>query len=147
MIEQSLKMFFCKKCNYTCYHKGDWNKHVRTEKHNKISMDNNHLTQYICMCGKRYTFCSGLSKHKKKCAFKKAEQDIDMHQEDMEESIPKMTGTINKYNLNLFLKEQDISTHNQVLQQWKKENPQWEENDTLRDQYIQLTQTVMNTIK
>ena len=32
-LPQNPNTLFCKKCNYSCSHKGDWNKHIRTSKH------------------------------------------------------------------------------------------------------------------
>ena len=65
--------------------------------------------QYICKCGKKYAFNSGLSKHKKKCAIQEKEVD---------------------------------NKHIQSLQEWKINHPDWETNDALIDEYIQLTQKV-----
>jgi len=62
---------FCNKCNYTCSHKGDWNKHIRTAKHLNGNNDNNNIPKtpqmYKCLCGNEYNHQSGLSRHRKKC--------------------------------------------------------------------------------
>lgn len=100
--------FTCKKCNYCCSHKGDWNKHINTKKHIMLHNNNNNK-MYICKCGKKYSFKSGLSRHQKHCTIK--EKEIE-------------------------------NKHIQSLQEWKKNNPNWETNDTLIDEYIQLTQKV-----
>ena len=70
--------FVCETCNVKCSHKGDWNKHLLTAKHiNSINMiihDNNlsqkipEINEHICLCGKKYKYISGLSRHKKKCS-------------------------------------------------------------------------------
>ena len=64
----------CELCDYTCSKQSDFNKHLGTGKHKRITMDNsldNKIAprEYKCECDRKYTFCSGLSKHKKKCNF------------------------------------------------------------------------------
>ena len=65
--------FMCKKCDFKCSKKGDYNRHLLTAKHNRITMDNKITSQndffFTCECSKEYKFSSGLSKHKKKCTF------------------------------------------------------------------------------
>ena len=65
------KIYHCKKCNYTCSNKFNFNKHLSTTKHKMDNLDNERITQkegYHCMvCDKIYKYASGLSKHKKKC--------------------------------------------------------------------------------
>ena len=62
----------CDICNYETIHSGDFNKHLSTIKHrknvNKIKIEkNNSLQKYECICGKKYKYSSGLSRHKKEC--------------------------------------------------------------------------------
>jgi hypothetical protein len=64
-------VYVCKKCDYKCSHKGDWNKHIHTAKHTN---DNNGISsipktprQYKCHCGNEYNHMSGLSRHRKNC--------------------------------------------------------------------------------
>jgi DNA-directed RNA polymerase subunit F len=66
--------YVCELCDYTCSKQSDFNKHLGTGKHKRITMDNsldNKIAprEYKCECDRKYTFCSGLSKHKKKCNF------------------------------------------------------------------------------
>ena len=65
--------FICKKCDFKCNKKGDFNRHILTAKHKRITMDNKITSQnkffFTCECSKEYKFSSGLSKHKKKCSF------------------------------------------------------------------------------
>ena len=72
---------YCEYCDYISYHKGDFNKHIRTRKHHwKLSgtileipgeklPESEHTTSNIhdCLCGKTYKTSSGLWKHKKLC--------------------------------------------------------------------------------
>ena len=62
--------FYCKKCDYGCSNKYNFNKHLSTTKH-KMETDGNILEtqklRFICPCGKTYKTRGGLFKHKKKC--------------------------------------------------------------------------------
>jgi hypothetical protein len=60
--------FICEKCDYKCFRKSDYTKHLTTNKH-KNNDDQLHKTlkKYTCACGKEYSFRQGLYLHKKKC--------------------------------------------------------------------------------
>ena len=70
--------FHCKSCDYYTSRKSQWKRHIETRKHLQSQMDNKKFQksskkpptkpkEYICICGRKYKFRSGLSKHKKKC--------------------------------------------------------------------------------
>ena len=67
------KKFYCKKCDFASNNKKDFNRHLSTTKHKMDNVDNamdnkkNPLPRFVCGCGRRYKFSSGLSKHRKKC--------------------------------------------------------------------------------
>ena len=65
--------FICEKCDFKCNKKGDFNRHILTAKHKRITVDNKITSRndlfFTCECAKEYKFSSGLSKHKKKCSF------------------------------------------------------------------------------
>ena len=67
--------FICEKCDFKSNKKNDYNRHLLTAKHLKITMDNNftHINnkKYKCECSKEFKYGSGLSKHKKTCTFLK----------------------------------------------------------------------------
>jgi hypothetical protein len=67
------KIFQCIKCNFKCFNKKDYNRHLQTAKHNfqqnqrekpKKTPSN---CDFTCACGKKYKERSGLWRHKKKC--------------------------------------------------------------------------------
>ena len=65
----SLFEFQCESCHYYTSSKGDYNKHLKTAKHKKITFgDANDPKPHICKCGKEFTHRQGLWKHKKSCA-------------------------------------------------------------------------------
>ena len=61
----------CKYCDYNCFKNSDMNKHILTKKHiareKEYNMDTKNTTPkiHICECGKRFSYHSGLWKHKK----------------------------------------------------------------------------------
>ena len=66
------KSFTCIPCDVTCTHKGDFNKHMLTAKHQKRTNGNFWKPDipnnaFLCECGKKYETNSGLWKHKKVC--------------------------------------------------------------------------------
>jgi hypothetical protein len=61
--------FFCKKCDYICSSKYNFNRHISTQKHKRIHLDqkDEQTSNYVCKCGKIYKYSQGLSKHKLSC--------------------------------------------------------------------------------
>jgi hypothetical protein len=70
--EKGVEDFFCKKCDYKCSTKYNYNRHLLTSRHLRIHMDTNQKQTsnqifYTCKCSKIYKYSQGLSKHKLKC--------------------------------------------------------------------------------
>ena len=78
--EQNEKLdFYCKNCDYTCSKKYNWERHLMSSKHIKVTniattqkqeqhIYPNHKSAYSCdICQKIYESRNGLWKHKKKC--------------------------------------------------------------------------------
>ena len=71
--QKNPKKFYCEKCDFSSNNKKDFNRHLSTTKHKMDNMDNtvdklkNPNRSFECICGKKYKYNSGLSKHKKKC--------------------------------------------------------------------------------
>lgn len=76
-IPKNPKIYLCEYCHYSTISKKDYNKHLSTDKHIKITNNNKNVPEipkipktaklYDCICGNTYKFSSGLSAHKKKC--------------------------------------------------------------------------------
>lgn len=65
---KNLIKYVCEKCDYVTSDKRDYRKHLSTNKHKIATNDNEKLQKvYLCNCGKKYKYASGLSCHKKKC--------------------------------------------------------------------------------
>ena len=60
--------FVCAKCHYKCNRKGDFNKHLRSVKHNTTNTTNLQHS-YSCHCGKIYNHRASLYNHKKACTY------------------------------------------------------------------------------
>ena len=72
MLPKVATGFACIKCDYKCYNKNNYNKHLATRKHSMDNKDNDILPIidkiYDCSnCGNVYKYQSGLCKHKKTC--------------------------------------------------------------------------------
>ena len=125
-----VKNFECEKCDYVCSKKGDFNKHLKSIKHNAIKCYNNAtINSLTCECGKIYKHSSSFYRHKKFCNYeenaqekpeKKEEQDnvsykdlliqamADLKKKDEQldkiiELIPKIGNTTNTQNNNFNL--------------------------------------------
>ena len=129
LVQESSKKFCCKKCNYYSSRKSQYDRHLLTLKHEKITNDNN-LEQkvpneFICECGKKYNYLSGLSRHRKTCKGEKKENIIiqSENKDEMKELVFK-----------LISENQELK--NTVLQ----------ENKELRKQISELIPKVGNTI-
>ena len=62
--------FECKICDYKCCKQSDYIKHTSTIKHERMEQEygkNTKHNEYLCECGKKYQYHSGLWKHKKTC--------------------------------------------------------------------------------
>ena len=77
-------IYVCDGCSITCTKKSDWDRHVKTKKHNfnkNGGIGNISSTQispnstYNCCCGKKYKERTGLWKHKQKCNIKKQDDN------------------------------------------------------------------------
>ena len=86
ILKKSLKEFYCKKCDYKCSRKSDFNKHLKSKKH---STTNTTKIQpkilHHCECGKKYAHRASLFNHKKTCDY---EENDDVLEKNMKERFP-----------------------------------------------------------
>jgi hypothetical protein len=59
--------FYCESCDYKCSSKYNFNRHLLTDKHKMIHCENEQINNFVCLCGNKYKYSQGLSKHKLKC--------------------------------------------------------------------------------
>jgi len=74
--------FFCNYCNFKTHNKNSFNIHISRPKHIRITKNlaidaekKCDPNPYLCCCGKKYLYSSGLSKHKKYCEANKKSKD------------------------------------------------------------------------
>jgi hypothetical protein len=82
-----LNQYVCEKCDYICYKKYNWDKHLTTIKHIKETQETSletkngkkwHQENFTCdSCNKSYKNRSGLWKHKQKCNFTQEKHKIN----------------------------------------------------------------------
>jgi hypothetical protein len=76
--QKSPKEYTCIFCEYNTSNKKDYNKHLQTDKHSRLTDTNNFIPKSennYCECGKKYIYVSSLCKHKKKCNY--ITKDVD----------------------------------------------------------------------
>jgi len=102
-------IFDCSFCNFKCYKKSDWVRHITTDKHtrrkdgNKMELaETKKNAKYACNCGKTYSTNSGLWKHSKICSLEDKQSNIDFSSKDQ------MLLEILKQNKDTTDKEQNI---------------------------------------
>lgn len=122
--------FECKKCEYICYKKNEWIRHISTRKHTNVDTENEQTKKYVCECGKEYNHRQSLSLHRKKCSVNTNNMifDIIKQNQEFKELIVEQNNKIielskthnvttnnynnttttnnNRFNLNFFLNEQ-----------------------------------------
>ena len=68
MCKKTPNMFLCEICNFKCSKQSNYNIHLTTHKHLRITNDNVKMPDiHYCFCGKTYKYKSGLCKHKRTC--------------------------------------------------------------------------------
>ena len=127
---KNIKNFNCKKCDFICFKRGDYNRHILTRKH-KLATESTDFTQfyaqkkYSCdICDNEYKDRSGLWRHKNICFENKVIvnetvltdkeiinillQQNEKLMKVMENGVSNNTNchnTNNAFNLNFFLNE------------------------------------------
>lgn len=86
-FEKKKEKYYCKDCDYSTSRKSQWDRHLSTQKHISVTMDNKKVPKgsrpFQCDCGKEFVFKTGLCKHKKKCAIKKVlKHEIENEKQD-----------------------------------------------------------------
>ena len=73
-MPKNAKIYTCQDCDFKCFKLSNYNLHLSTLKHKKLTNPNINLieklpkSKYVCSCGKEYKHASTLSKHKKHCS-------------------------------------------------------------------------------
>ena len=73
ITSKNINYYVCTSCDFKCSKKGDYNRHINTNKHKNMTNDNDDVKlstnkTYTCSkCHSTYKFKSGLSRHIKTC--------------------------------------------------------------------------------
>jgi hypothetical protein len=98
---KSSKKYFCKKCDYLTDKKSQYERHILTLKHKRLTdtyqkSSIGSTSYYMCNCGKEYKHKQSLFTHKKKCNFINKNIVIDISNENNNEII--VNSNINNEN-------------------------------------------------
>ena len=90
-MPKNAENFYCEKCDFKCSKQSNYETHLLTAKHRRITMDNEkppkNAVLYECACGKNYKYSSGLSKHRNKCKYVSEEQNKSTKLTEITEDI------------------------------------------------------------
>jgi hypothetical protein len=85
-MPKNAEIFSCKICSFECFKQSNYDKHILTAKHKRLTNTNKKMPKnaaaYSCMCGKSYKHHSSLCKHKKTCPHM---NNYIVNQENLEE--------------------------------------------------------------
>ena len=130
-------IYECKFCDYKSFKKFNYNKHLETSKHKKLTATYekvaNKNKQFICKCGKVYKHNQSLYNHKKTCNFKQEDKEICQEIENQQDNI-NINNQSNLENLVVQL----ITENNEI------KNTLLKENQELRKQITELIPKVGN---
>ena len=61
-MPKQVSMYYCEPCDFTSSKKSNYEVHITTAKHKKITNDdsNQSIKSYICQCGKEFKYRQGL---------------------------------------------------------------------------------------
>jgi len=140
--EQSKKnTFYCEFCDYNCFKKYNYDRHILTTKHKKqqkstkatINEDLEQNNKYMCNnCNKIYKDRAGLWRHKKKC--------VENNKEDFSKNEFKM---LTNLVLEVIKQNQELISQNNEFQ--KQNNEVHKQNQELQKNVIEVMKNGTNT--
>jgi hypothetical protein len=127
-LKKNLHRFVCENCDFKCYMKCDWEKHIVRPKHINAVSGNNMETKklkktYSCECGKSFLSNSGLWKHKKSC------EPLDNNDFDDPENLIK------------YLMKENAEFKQLLIDQNKQ---MMEQNNNMMGKFVELSKNVGN---
>ena len=111
------KEFFCKKCQYKCFKKSLFDKHLLTMKHNTLNTTKiQQKSFHSCECGKQYTHRASLFNHKRKCIYveKEDEGEDEKVSEPIVEYLLKENLEMKKMMIELCKKIEPVSNNTNI---------------------------------
>lgn len=106
------KIFTCEKCNFVSVKKGDYNRHLLTLKHKRLTVLHPlHQTIWTCeICQKTFKHQSSFCKHKKRCEAPKSEESDTMNglleqYKTLVTELASKEKVVNNFNINFYLND------------------------------------------
>ena len=134
--------FNCEKCNFMCSKKSNYEKHLRTQKHNNLTNlteKKQKMPQHMCdNCNKEYKSREGLWYHKKKCLVKNTNNNKN---ETNETNKTNKTNETNETNENIIISElihDNIDFKKMVLDVIKNNNELQKQNQDMHKQMVEM---------
>ena len=119
--------FLCEKCNYYTSKQNDYNKHILTAKHKRLTFMANKISlkseiKHECICGNKYKHLSSLSKHKKKCGYIDYFQESEKSEKSEKMDISGNNEIISIINDNEIVDNVETMDKNELIIQLIREN-------------------------
>jgi hypothetical protein len=141
-------IYNCDKCYFTTCRKSQYDRHILTDKHKRITMDNEKVPKndkkHKCLCGKEYNYASGLCKHKIKCIKNKNNDDIT-HDFTGEENN-KIKNENNKLQINFNDNDSNNNKNNEINELKNMIKDLMKQNNELVKTITDITPKIGNTI-
>lgn len=110
-------IFCCKTCDYNTSNKKDYNKHLLTGKHKKLTLGDKTVSYECTECQKKYSSRNGLWKHKKICKNAECEESEEEKIEiDAESEVDENPSKKNENELLNFLIKQNADMQNMMME-------------------------------
>jgi len=87
IVTEKSPKYECIYCDYKCCKNSEYIKHTKTRKHIKMEQEYKKNTTHIehfCECGKKYSYHSGLWKHKKTCTYNFTKSPLEINKSPLE---------------------------------------------------------------
>ena len=86
----------CETCNFNSSKKSNYDIHLTTAKHTKITtgVNNQSIKSHICKCGKEFKHRQGLSRHRKNCNHNSSDERIIIEDADKDDKYDMLSNTI-----------------------------------------------------
>jgi len=116
--------FYCDLCCYSSSRKSQYVRHLTSQKHLDNldnNTDNKKVRHHICICGKKYNYVSGLSKHRNKCSIYNKNRQYDHYCYDISsDNIAHVTETKLLSNLVLEVVKNNSDLQKQCMELQKQ---------------------------
>jgi hypothetical protein len=132
-IEKTAKSgekYCCEICNYKCKCNSDYEKHLLTGKHKRLTTNGNNSIEIVkaheCCCGKIYKHNSGLSRHKTECTSQEIKNEIPIvektHDSDCESLIMLLINDNNEFRAIMKHLSDVMAMQSDVMLQQNRDN-------------------------